>query len=43
VLGRNDGLGQGAGRDFDPALFEVFLGMLPTIRAIRDNHTDEDV
>lgn len=34
---------QGAGRDFDPALFEVFLGMLPTIRAIRDNHTDEDV
>jgi putative two-component system response regulator len=32
---------QGAGRDFDPALFAVFLGVLPTIRAIRDTHLDE--
>jgi response regulator RpfG family c-di-GMP phosphodiesterase len=32
---------QGAGRDFDPALFEVFLGVLPAIRAIRDTHVDE--
>jgi HD-GYP domain-containing protein (c-di-GMP phosphodiesterase class II) len=31
-------MAQGAGRDFDPDLFEVFLGILPTIRAIRDSH-----
>jgi HD-GYP domain-containing protein (c-di-GMP phosphodiesterase class II) len=30
-----------AGRDFDPALFEVFVGVLPAIRAIRDSHVDE--
>lgn len=33
----------GAGRDFDPVLFEVFLGILPAIRAIRDSHLDETV
>jgi HD-GYP domain-containing protein (c-di-GMP phosphodiesterase class II) len=34
-------MAQGAGHDFDPHLFDVFLGILPTIRAIRDSHTDE--
>jgi HD-GYP domain-containing protein (c-di-GMP phosphodiesterase class II) len=34
---------QVAGRDFDPALFEVFLGVLPAIRAIRDDNMDETV
>ena len=34
---------RGAGRDFDPALFDVFLGILPTIRAIRDSYLDEAV
>lgn len=32
---------QGAGRDFDPTLFEAFLGVLPAIRAIRDTYVDE--
>jgi len=32
---------QGVGRDFDPALFEVFVGILPIIRAIRDGNLDE--
>jgi len=36
-------MAQGAGRDFDPHLFDVFLGILPTIRAIRDDHLDEAV
>jgi putative two-component system response regulator len=36
-------MAQGAGRDFDPQLFEVFLGVLPAIRAIRDSHLDEAV
>jgi hypothetical protein len=34
---------QGAGRDFDPTLFEVFVGNLPIIRAIRDGNLDEAV
>jgi response regulator RpfG family c-di-GMP phosphodiesterase len=34
-------MAQGAGRDFDPRLFDVFLGILPAIRAIRDNLSDE--
>jgi HD-GYP domain-containing protein (c-di-GMP phosphodiesterase class II) len=34
---------QAAGRDFDPKLFEVFLAVLPAIRAIRDTHVDEVV
>jgi response regulator RpfG family c-di-GMP phosphodiesterase len=34
-------MSQGAGRDFDPNLFEIFLGILPAIRAIRDSHMDE--
>ena len=34
---------QGAGRDFDPTLFDVFVGILPIIRAIRDGNLDEAV
>lgn len=34
-------MGQGAGRDFDPALFKVFVEILPVIRAIRDGNLDE--
>jgi hypothetical protein len=34
-------MAQGAGRDFDPHLFDVFLGILPTIRAIRESHIEE--
>ena len=30
-----------AGHDFDPKLFEVFVSILPTIRAIRDSMRDE--
>ena len=34
---------KGAGRDFDPTLFDVFVGILPIIRAIRDGNSDEAV
>ena len=34
-------MAHGAGRDFDPDLFEVFLAMLPVIRVIREANPDE--
>ena len=34
---------RGAGRDFDPALFDVFVETLPIIRSIRDDNLDEPV